>query len=82
MACRPIGKKIALVQCAASAASTFGVLRPGAVVEGQHDLAFAQKIMALEVLEAEARPAGGINLNNSRHSEGARIIGARSCRNL
>src|SRR3982074_2533049 len=25
VACRPIGKKIALVQCAASAASTFGV---------------------------------------------------------
>ena len=30
------------------------ILGPGAVVEGEHDLAFAQKIMALEMLEPEA----------------------------
>ena len=34
----------------------WGVLRPGAVVEGEHYLAFAQEIMALEILESEAGP--------------------------
>ena len=46
------------------------VLRPGAVVEGQHDLAFAQEIMALEVLEAEAGAAGGVDLDGAGDPEG------------
>src|SRR5262249_55520969 len=41
------------------------VLRPGAVVEGQHYLAFAQKIVGLEVLEAEAGPARGVDLDDA-----------------
>ena len=45
-----------------------GVLGPGAVIEGQHDLAGAQEIMALEVLEAELRTAGGIDLDHSGHA--------------
>ena len=49
------------------------VLRPGAVVEGQHDLAFAQKIVALEVLEAEAGPAGGIDLDRAGDAQGVGI---------
>ena len=53
-----------------------GVLRPGAVVEGEHDLAFAQKIMALEVLESEAGAAGGVDLDNSRHAQSVWISGA------
>ena len=31
-----------------------GILGPGAVVESEHDLAFAQEIMALEMLEPKA----------------------------
>jgi hypothetical protein len=41
-----------------------GVLRPGAVVEGEHDFAFAQEIMALEMLESEARTPGGVDLDH------------------
>jgi hypothetical protein len=52
----PIGKKTALVQWAASAASTAGIARPRPVVEGEHDLARPQEIVALEMLEAEAGP--------------------------
>jgi hypothetical protein len=74
VACRPIGKKIALVQCADSAASTFGVfLRPGAVVEGQDDLAFAQRKSASEVLEAEAGPAGGVDLDRAGDAQAVGI---------
>jgi hypothetical protein len=42
-----------------------GVLRPGPIVEGQHHLAFAKEIMALEVLEAKAGAAGGVDLNHT-----------------
>jgi hypothetical protein len=49
------------------------VLRPGAVVEGQHDLAFAQKIVALEVLEAEAGPAGGVDLDRAGDAQAVGI---------
>src|SRR5262245_21304767 len=50
-----------------------GVLRPGAVVEGEHYLAFAQEIMALEVLEAEAGAAGGVDLDHPRDPQGIGI---------
>ena len=82
----PIGKKIALVQWAASAASTAErVLRPGPVIEGQHDLAFPQEVVALEMLEAEARTAGGVDLDGAsdpqahwdcRHKRRRRSCGA------
>src|SRR5258708_25224048 len=45
-----------------------GVLRPGTVVEGEHDLAFAQEVVALEVLEAEAGAAGGVDFDQSRYT--------------
>ena len=54
-----------------------GVLRPGAVVEGQHDLAFAQEVVALEMLEAEAGAAGGVDLDDARHAECIGIARAR-----
>jgi hypothetical protein len=41
------------------------VLRPGPIVEGQHHLTFAKEIMALEVLEAEAGAAGGVDLDHT-----------------
>jgi hypothetical protein len=41
-----------------------GVLRPRAVVECEHDLAFAQEVVALEVFEAEAGAAGGVDLDH------------------
>jgi hypothetical protein len=41
-----------------------GVLRPGAVVESEHHLAFAQEIMVLEMLETEAGPAGGVDFDH------------------
>jgi len=50
-----------------------GVLRPGAVVEGEHDLAFAQEIMALEVLEAEAGAARGVDFDHPRDTQGIGI---------
>ncbi len=54
-----------------------GVLRPGPVVEGQHDLALAQKVVALEMLEAEARAAGGVDLHGAGNAERVGIAGAR-----
>ena len=47
-----------------------GVLGPRAVIEGEHDLAFAQEIMALEVLEAEAGAAGGVDFDHPRDAQG------------
>jgi hypothetical protein len=40
------------------------ILGPGAIVEGEHYLAFAQEIMALEMLEPEARAPGGVDLDH------------------
>src|SRR5437016_5978727 len=51
----------------------WGVLRPGAVVEGEHYLAFAQEIMALEMLESEAGPAGGVDFDHARNPQGIGI---------
>ena len=50
-----------------------GVAGPWAVVEGQHHLVFAQEIVGLELLEAEAGPAGGIDLHNAGDAERIRI---------
>ncbi len=49
------------------------VLGPGAVVEGEHHLAFVQEIMALEVLEAKAGAAGGVDFDHSRNPQGIGI---------
>src|SRR5207249_1380179 len=46
--------------------------RPRAVVEREHDLALAEKVVLLEVLEAEARAAGGVDLDHPRSAERAR----------
>ena len=52
------------------------VVRPRTVVEGQHHFAGTQEIVALEVLEAEARPAGGIDLDDAGEAKCIRIAGA------
>jgi hypothetical protein len=52
------------------------VLRPGAVVERQHHLAFAQEIMALEVLESEAGAAGGVDLDHTADPQSVGIARA------
>ena len=49
------------------------VLRPGAVVEGENDLAFAQEVVGLEVLEAEAGAAGGVDFDHPRDTDGIGI---------
>jgi hypothetical protein len=49
------------------------VLRPRAVIEGEHHLAFAQEIMALEVLESKAGPAGGVDFDHTRNPQGIGI---------
>ena len=48
--------------------------RPGPVVEGQHDLVGLQKIVHLEVLEAEPRSARGIDLNRTAHAHHVRLL--------
>src|SRR5258708_1554522 len=52
------------------------VLRPGAVVEGEHHLAFAKEIMALEVLESEAGAAGGVDLDHTADPQSVGIVRA------
>ena len=51
-----------------------GVLGPRTVVEGQHDFAGAQEIVLLEMLEAEARPAGRVDLDDARKAHAARLV--------
>jgi len=46
------------------------VLGPWTIVEGEHDLALAQEVVALEMLEAETGAAGGIDLNHPRDAQG------------
>ena len=38
--------------------------RPRTIVEGEHNFLVAQEIISLEVLKAEARPAGRVDFNN------------------
>src|SRR6202041_1257409 len=49
-----------------------GVLWPGTVVKGQHDLLVAEKVVLLEVLEAKPGAAGGVDFDDARkaHSTG------------
>src|SRR5918994_6471890 len=42
---------------------------PRTVIEREHDFAAAQKVVHLEMLEAKARTAAGINLHRPRHAE-------------
>ena len=51
-----------------------GVARPRAVVEGQHDFLVAQEVIGLEMLEAEAGAAGGVDLHHARDAERVRIV--------
>ena len=53
------------------------IARPGAVVEGQHNFPIAQEIVLLEMLEAEARSAGRVNLNYAREAHSARFVADR-----
>ena len=52
--------------------------RPRAVVEGQHDFVVAQEVVLLEMLEAEARTAGGVDLDRAGDAE--RIRDCRTSR--
>ena len=58
-----------------------GVHRPWAVVEGQHDFLVGQEIQLLEMLEAESRPAGGVDFDHPADAErigiGAGAFGRR-----
>src|ERR1700678_3173339 len=53
------------------------VLRPGTVVEGQHHFFVAEKIVLLEVFEAEAGAAGGVDLDNARETQSFRFVTGR-----
>src|SRR3974377_653594 len=53
------------------------VAGPRAVVECQHHLVFAQKIVALEMLEAKTGPAGRTNLHSTGDAERIRILACR-----
>ena len=70
MACRPMGKKSALVQWAASAVSTAGVFfRPRPVVEREHRLAFPQEIVCLKLLKAETGATCRVDLDDAGDAE-------------
>ena len=75
----PIGKKMPVVHSSASAFSTDGrVHRPRAVVEGQHHFLVAQEVELLEMLEAEAGAAGGVDLDGAADAERVRIVAGGS----
>jgi hypothetical protein len=42
-------------------------------VESKHDLAFAQEVMAFEMLESEAGPAGGVDFDDTGNAQGIGI---------
>ena len=78
LACSPISKKVAFKHLLVSALSDgHGVLRPGTVVEGQHHFLVAQEIVLLEMLEAEARAAGGVDFDYARKAHAARLVAGR-----
>ena len=54
-----------------------GVLRPGAVVKGQHDLLVAEEIVLLEMFEAKSGAARGVDFDNARESHPARLVAGR-----
>ena len=51
-------------------------LRPRAVVVGEHHFAGLEEVMLPEMLEAETRTAGGVDLDRARDAERIRIAGA------
>ena len=55
------------------------IARPRTVVEGQHDFLVGEKIELLEMFEAEAGSAGGVDLDHAADAERVRI-GARRLR--
>ena len=75
VACSPISKKVALRHSSASALSTASVL-PGqrAVVESQDDFLVAQEVILLEVLEAEAGTAGGVDFDDTRQAHAVGLV--------
>ena len=50
------------------------IARPRAVVEGQHDFVVLQEVVGLEVLEAEAGTAGGVDLDDAGNAERVRVV--------
>src|SRR5262245_57426344 len=48
--------------------------RPRTIIEGEYDFLVAQEIISLEVLKAEARPAGRVDFNNPRDAERVGIV--------
>ena len=46
---------------------------PGAVVEGQHDLAVPEEIVLVEVLDTESRTAGGVDLDSADDADCIRV---------
>ena len=72
---------MALVHSALSAARiAVRAVGQRAVVEGQHDLFRIEEVVGLVVLEAEARSARGVDLDDARDAE--RIGIARALRRL
>ncbi len=56
-----------------------GILRPRTVVERQHDLLLVEEVILLEMLEAEAGAAGGVDLDDARQAHAAGLV---ACRNV
>ena len=54
------------------------VHRPWAVVESQHDFLVAQEVKLLEMLEAEAGAAGGVDLDGAGDAERVGIVAGRT----
>lgn len=50
------------------------VARPRTVVVSQHDFLVAEEVIRLEVFEAEAGSAGGVNLHHARDAKGVRVF--------
>ena len=56
------------------------IYRPRAVVKGQHHLLVAQEVELLEMLEAEARTACGVDLDGAADAERVGIVAGRAGR--
>jgi hypothetical protein len=54
-----------------------GIPWPGAIVEGQHDLALTQEVVVFEMLEAEAWAAGSVDFDHAGNAEGIRTTSLR-----
>ncbi len=54
------------------------VHRPRTVVEGQHHFLVAQEVELLEMLEAEAGAAGGVDLDGAADAECVGIVAGRT----